>query len=124
MRENEGTKTLPAPSSSSQETGPLLQLPYSESGDADMATDASSSYISVSQDGSTLNVSSGNYNPGDTPVSLGTLSRLPGTSLLNAPVSISQSAPSTDQSVGQNSADSNLSKVLGLLASTRPLVCF
>ena len=121
MRENEGTKTLPAPSSSSQETGPILQLPYSESGDADMATDASSSYISVSQDGSTLNVSSANYNPGDTPVSLGTLSRLPGTSLLNAPVSISQSAPSTDQSVGQNSAESNLSKVLGLLASTRPL---
>jgi hypothetical protein len=43
---------------------------------------------------------------------LGTLSRLAGTSLLNAPVSISQSTSTTD----------NLSKVLGLIASPRPLV--
>ena len=64
MRENEGTKTLPQPNSSSQEPGALLQLPYSESGDTDIATDASSSFISVSQDGSTLNVSSANYSPG------------------------------------------------------------
>ena len=72
MRDSGGIKTLPAPSTSpsgsSQEAASLLakytQLPYSESGDADIATDASSSYISVSQDGSTLNVSSANYSPG------------------------------------------------------------
>ncbi|CAB3987089.1 Hypothetical predicted protein [Paramuricea clavata] len=123
MRETGGLKSLPPPSTppsgSSQEAGTNIsaasllakytQLPYAESGD--IATDASTSYISVSQDGSTLNVSSANYSPGGTPVSLGTLSRLAGTSLLNAPVSISQSTSTTD----------NLSKVLGLIASPRPL---
>ena len=61
---------------------------------------------------------------GDTPVSLGTLSRAAETSLLNAPVSISSSTSTTEQPVGQNSAESNLSKVLGLLANPRPLVGF
>ena len=71
-------KALPAPStpsndSSSQETGANItasllakytQLPYSENGD--IPTDASSSYIGVSQDGSTLNVSSASFSPGMT----------------------------------------------------------
>jgi hypothetical protein len=76
MRETGGIKSLPPPSTppsgSSQEAGTNIsaasllakytQLPYAESGD--IATDASTSYISVSQDGSTLNVSSANYIPG------------------------------------------------------------
>lgn len=70
MRETSGVKAMCAPSTppsgSSQDDAAILakynQLPYSESGV--IATDATSTYISVSQDGSTLNVSSANYSPG------------------------------------------------------------
>lgn len=79
-RETGGIKSLPGPSgtasvSATQEstnsvTASLLkyggQLPYSDS--SDITTDATSSYISVSQDGSTMNVSSANYSPGKTKI--------------------------------------------------------
>lgn len=78
MRETGGVKTSQTPNTppsgtSSQEAGTNIaasllakytQLPFSESGD--ITTDANSTYISVSQDGSTINVSSANYSPGMT----------------------------------------------------------
>lgn len=75
-RETGGIKSLPGPSGSATQesnnsvTASLLkyggQLPYSDS--SDITTDATSSYISVSQDGSTMNVSSANYSPGKTKI--------------------------------------------------------
>lgn len=70
MQDARGVKAMCAPStppsSSSQDAAALLakynQLPYSESGV--ITTDTTSTYISVSQDGATLNVSSANYSPG------------------------------------------------------------
>ena len=58
--------TSTPPSNSTQDAAALLakynQLPYSESGV--LASDTTSTYISVSHDGTTLNVSSANYSPG------------------------------------------------------------